>query len=380
MTRCRTTVAPCLAPQVAPRLAPQVTPRLALLLAAAACSAAHADPPVAGPALRDAQIALAIAPSQLRAPYDVQILGADGENLPTYRLRDRFYVQGATDERYIIRIANPTPRRVEAVISVDGLDVIDGENGDLHKRGYIVPAFGETRIEGFRTSLADVATFRFSSVSGSYAGQKGKARNVGVIAVALFEEQAPLPDHEIVGELPAPRALPRPYRHDDRSDSRAQPPAAPPGAGPAGESSRAAPSAKRAEAPSSHDLSVHSPSADAPSTPSAGPATAGATSAPGRSAWDSASSELAPPAQPRVRRERPGLGTEFGEQRYSAVSYTQFVRAAGRPVAIAELRYNDAAGLIALGVPVQPLPDPDELDLRETAEPFPGDHFARAPR
>ena len=63
------------------------------------------------------------------------------------------------------------------------------------------------RIEGFRTSLADVATFRFSSVDNSYAGKKGKARNVGVIAVALFEEQAPEPDQQIIyGETPRPRS------------------------------------------------------------------------------------------------------------------------------------------------------------------------------
>src|SRR5690606_2337202 len=52
---------------------------------------------------------------------------------------------------------------------------------------------------------------------------------------------------------------------------------------------------------------------------------------------------------------RPGLGTEFGEQRYSAVSWTQFVRAsASKPSAIAELRYNDAAGLQALGIRLYP--------------------------
>ena len=86
------------------------------------------------------------------------------------------------------------------------------------------------------------------------------------------------------------------------------------------------------------------------------------------------------PERRPVPRERLGLGTEFGEQRYSAASYTRFVRGAGRPAAIAELRYNDAAGLLALGIPLQPTPDDRELILRETANPFPGDHFARPPR
>jgi hypothetical protein len=82
----------------------------------------------------------------------------------------------------------------------------------------------------------------------------------------------------------------------------------------------------------------------------------------------------------QTRKGRPGLGTEFGEQRYSAATYTKFVRAAQRPIAVAELRYNDAAGLIALGIPVQPLPDENELSTRETADPFPGDNFARPPQ
>jgi hypothetical protein len=77
---------------------------------------------------------------------------------------------------------------------------------------------------------------------------------------------------------------------------------------------------------------------------------------------------------------RPGLGTEFGEARYSAASYTQFVRSTTRPIAIAELRYNDAAGLMALGIPLQPMPDENEVMTRETADPFPGDHFARPAR
>jgi hypothetical protein len=80
---------------------------------------------------------------------------------------------------------------VEAVVSVDGLDAIDGRPADLSKRGYIVPAYGETIVDGWRTSLATVATFRFSSVSASYAGRKGRDRNVGVIGVAFFREQPP---------------------------------------------------------------------------------------------------------------------------------------------------------------------------------------------
>src|SRR5687767_1175560 len=196
---------------------------LAALLFAAGCSAAHADQ-VSAPSAGGARIAIGIAPAKIRAPYDVQVIRENGDQLPTYGLRDRFYVQGNVGERYTVRVTNPTPNRVEAVVTIDGLDVIDGEPGDLRKRGYVVPPYGETRIEGFRTSQADVATFRFSSVGESYAGRKGKARNVGVIAVAIFEEQAPEPDNTIIIGGGGYGGYQPPYDYeDDLSDARPRP-------------------------------------------------------------------------------------------------------------------------------------------------------------
>jgi hypothetical protein len=333
------------------------SPFVASLLLSAACSSAYADR-VAVPAPATPMIALDTAPARLRAPYDVQIVSEDGDTTPTYAFKGRYYVQGNAGERYTIRVTNPTAHRVEAVVSVDGLDVVDGENGDLRKRGYIVPAYGEVRIEGFRTSLADVATFRFSSVNDSYAGQKGKARNVGVIAVAIFEEAGPPPDQQIVA--------PRPYHWEDDVETRA--PAPPPTTGRRGyakgeASKRAAP--PPAEAPVAGGVASAAPKAAAPRDEAADADYGG----------EGGDYEAAP------RTNRPGLGTEFGESRYSAASFTRFVRSATRPVAIAELRYNDTAGLVALGIPVAPMPDERELMTRETANPFPGDtHFARPVR
>src|SRR5690606_15356009 len=85
----------------------------ASLLFAAGCSVAAADQLAAPPSGAGPRTALAIAPAKIRAPYDVQVLRASGEVLPTYAFRDRFYVQGNASERYILRITNPTPNRVE---------------------------------------------------------------------------------------------------------------------------------------------------------------------------------------------------------------------------------------------------------------------------
>ncbi len=363
------------------------TTLLASLVLATACSseAAYADQ-VNGPQQPGPRVALAIAGPKVRAPYDVQVIRENGETLPTYAAKDRFYVQGNAGERYIIRITNPTPNRVEAVVSVDGLDVVDGDEGDLRKRGYIVPPNGDVRIEGFRTSLDDVATFRFSSVDGSYAGKKGKARNVGVIAVAIFEEQAPPPEQQIIiGDNREAPPRNRPYDYSDDLDTAATR-GTPARDKDVAKADRPAPAAKRAAPPRTAATET---TAAAPPPPAAtqqggyaGPMGGAGRAAPAHAqrrmeAMDEGGDAEAAPPQPT---NRLGLGTEFGEQRNSSATYTRFVRAAGRPVAIAELRYNDAAGLTALGIMVQPLPDVGEIMTRETADPFPGDHhFSNAP-
>lgn len=339
------------------------------LLLGAACSSAYADR-VAVPAPAAPMIAIDAAPVKVRAPYDVQVVREDGENAPTYALKDRFYVQGNAGERYTIRVTNPTARRVEAVVSVDGLDVVDGDAGDLRKRGYIVPPYGEVRIEGFRTSLDDVATFRFSSVDGSYAGQKGKARNVGVIAVAIFEEQAPPPEQQIIVE--------RPYRYEDDLDAKAPAPSPDPGSTGGGYGGVAKNTATKAAPPppprgAGGAATGHSAPAEAPRMKKDAAADEDGD-------FDGGYDNGVTDAAPRPT-NRPGLGTEFGESRSSAASYTRFQRAGNRPIAIAELRYNDTAGLAALGIPVAPVPDEGELMTRETADPFPGDgHFAHPAR
>jgi hypothetical protein len=99
---------------------------------------------------------------------------------------------GSQGERYLVRIVNPTAARVEAVISVDGLDALDGQPASLAKRGYVIPAFGDVTIDGWRTSLDTVAAFRFSSVRDSYAARTDHDRNVGVVGVAFFRERPPI--------------------------------------------------------------------------------------------------------------------------------------------------------------------------------------------
>lgn len=119
----------------------------------------------------------------------VSLVDEQGRALPAYHVDGRAYVVGAPGRRYSIHVTNQSPYRFEAVVSVDGLDVVDGEEASLGKRGYIVGPGDTTVIDGFRTSTSQVAAFRFGAVGSSYAAQTtGSARNVGVVGVALFGE------------------------------------------------------------------------------------------------------------------------------------------------------------------------------------------------
>jgi len=108
---------------------------------------------------------------------------------------DKNYTVGEAGRRYTIVIRNRTPNRIECVVSVDGLDVIDGRAAGFSKRGYLVQPHGELEIDGFRQSVDAVAAFRFGSVRGAYATKKsgGDSRNVGVIGFAFFHERGTNP-------------------------------------------------------------------------------------------------------------------------------------------------------------------------------------------
>jgi hypothetical protein len=102
----------------------------------------------------------------------------------------RRFVVGREGSHYSIVVKNLCKSRLELVMSVDGLDVIDGKSAGLSKRGYIIAPGDTLEIHGWRTSPESVARFRFSSVAGSYANLRhGDHRNVGVIGLAVFDEK-----------------------------------------------------------------------------------------------------------------------------------------------------------------------------------------------
>jgi hypothetical protein len=151
--------------------------------------------------LRDNNKASSESGSRLRQPFrvgnGVATIGIRSKSglggyLPGYGRGGLNHVVGMEDQRYTIEIRNLTSRKIEVVLSVDGLDVIDGRSASYAKRGYVIKPHGKLEVNGFRKSHSEIATFRFASIPDSYAARKhGDTRNVGVIGVAVFTQAIP---------------------------------------------------------------------------------------------------------------------------------------------------------------------------------------------
>ncbi|MBA3831398.1 MAG: hypothetical protein H0X34_05830 [Chthoniobacterales bacterium] len=129
-----------------------------------------------------------------------------GRFLPGLSVGDRWFVVGEEGRRYSIWARNRSDLRLEIVLSVDGLDVLDGRPASIRKRGYVIDPHRTLIVEGFRQSTEAVAAFRFSPVRESYAQEKYRnTRNVGVIGIALFHERGTYPwsDREVRKRLRA---------------------------------------------------------------------------------------------------------------------------------------------------------------------------------
>lgn len=266
-------------------------------------------------------------------PYTLNVV-VGGRAQPVYGHRGESYVLGRLGQRYTLRVHNHSGRRVEAVVTVDGRDVLDGKPGNWSKRGYLIPAWGSVDIDGWRLSRAQVAAFRFSSVADSYAARTGSARDVGVVGVAIFPER----HTPVYSAPPAPEddeysGYGGGYDYDGRDrSSQAQP-------------SERSKKPARAEA--------------APSSP------------------QGARGDLGKSLESRHRHEseRPGLATGFGERRHSPVREVTFARLnANRPSALLGVRYNSRRGLIAMGVDLYQHSRRDDVALRRSASPFPEEH------
>ena len=246
------------------------------------------------------------------ALVDVSVIDRDtGSALPTYAQDGKLYIAGTPGHRYGVRLHNHSGMRVLAVLSVDGVNAITGENADTEQSGYVLDAHESTEVDGWRKNMAQIAQFNFTNLGNSYAARTGRPDNVGVIGVAVFREKPLFWREGRVAQAPlADRYPPSPAAKADTSNAQAAPPAQ------AAESS------------------------------------------------ESRVSDRVVRARPLPKPEE-SLGTGHGARENSEVTYTKFVRASSQPDEIDSIWYDSYRNLVARGVIAAPHP------IAREPQPFP---------
>jgi len=125
---------------------------------------------------------------------EMRILDRDAyDELPQYAFRGQAWVPGAPGHRYAVQLVNRSPSRVLVVLSVDGINAVTGQTANANQAGYVLEPYATTEVAGWRKSMRDVAQFYFADMRDSYAARTGRASNVGVIGIAVFDEARRLP-------------------------------------------------------------------------------------------------------------------------------------------------------------------------------------------
>lgn len=122
--------------------------------------------------------------------YEAQVL-VKGRPVTEYHHHDgNVYIEGRKGSEFDLRFCNRSHERILVIPSVDGLSVMDGKPAGLESPGYVVEAWAEISIPGWRLDDKNVAKFYFNDKNRGYAAQTGQnTGNTGVIGFLVFREQ-----------------------------------------------------------------------------------------------------------------------------------------------------------------------------------------------
>jgi len=125
----------------------------------------------------------------------ILIYEKNGNNLKPIKIyfdsSGRKWIESHEGTKFVIEIKNNDYNTYLAIVSVDGLNVLDASKAELKpNNGYVLYSKKSMKINGWRTSLDDVREFVFTSDKNeSYAHKLGaNESNTGVIGLAFFKE------------------------------------------------------------------------------------------------------------------------------------------------------------------------------------------------
>lgn len=114
----------------------------------------------------------------------------NGRPIKTYSHESKTFVEGREGSDFTLRIQNTAFSRVLAIVSVDGLSIMDGKPAGNDSGGYVLSALETIDIPGWKLDANAVAKFVFMEKKASYSAESGQGtRNVGVIGVKSFSEK-----------------------------------------------------------------------------------------------------------------------------------------------------------------------------------------------
>ena len=121
--------------------------------------------------------------------YELSVL-VNGKNISKHSHQGKFYIEGRNGTEYTLKVRNNTGRRVLAIVSVDGVNVVDGTPADNQTTGYLVNAYSSIDVKGYRESDTKVGAFKFVTKDHAYAKETtGSDKNSGVIGCMIVEEK-----------------------------------------------------------------------------------------------------------------------------------------------------------------------------------------------
>lgn len=143
--------------------------------------------------------------------YDINVL-VNGNKCRQYLHKGRTYIEAKEGSEYVVEIKNNSWEKILAVVSVDGLNVVDGKTADENGAGYVMDKYTAQKLYGFQYSPEKVANFKFGAFGAvkidpatgkpeidpstgkeiplGYAASKGDGseKNAGVIGVRIWDE------------------------------------------------------------------------------------------------------------------------------------------------------------------------------------------------
>lgn len=272
---------------------------------------------------------------------NIEIL-QNGQVLRRYTHNGRDFIEAPPEGDYQIRLTNTASRRRMAVVSVDGINVVDGSAASHDGPGYVLSAWESVTIKGWRRTDSKVAAFNFRPQEGSLAAQTGRGtKNTGVIGIAVFDEKEkpqpqiipPIVIHEHHYHKQEHWLNPSPFRYTTNDNTRIL---------------------------SSQPIGTACATASAPTPGEMNEELShSVTCGMGTGRSSQAQRRITKSVQ---NKNSVDLGTGYGQEVTMYTQTTEFERATTSPVFVAVLHYGTREKLIEWGVPVTTSP---------TANPFP---------